>query len=342
MNNQKAVVMVAGCLLNACLSTVKANPGEGDRTGQTSIHVNVAVQDTSAPRLYLADFLSYLTIRICSQMDQGFSTGTGFFFDFLINDGSGRSIPALITNKHVVDGCTETKLQFTVAKNGLPSSETVEFCFNPTINSWFSHPDASVDLCALPILPIINHFKDQGIELFIMSLNRSHIAKPDFLKNVTQLDDVVMIGYPDGIWDSVNNQPIFRKGVFATKPNVNYNGKREFIIDMPVYGGSSGSPVLIASDSPRFDRSRGNALVVANAPMVVLVGVVYATFLHGEFGRLEAVPIPTLSSQTGIFTHISLPNNLGLVISASRLLEMEDMFTEMLVRANKDTEQKEN
>ena len=74
----------------------------------------------------------------------------------------------------------------------------------------------------------------------------------------------------------------------------------------------------------------------------VLVGVVYATFLHGEFGRLEAVPIPTLASQMGIVTHISLPNNLGLVISASRLLEMEDMFTEMLVRANKDTEQKEN
>jgi hypothetical protein len=157
-------------------------------------------------------------------------------------------------------------------------------------------------------------------------MDYSLVADDAFLQNVTQLDDVAMIGYPDGIWDVVNNQPIFRKGVFATRPNRLYNGKREFIIDMPVYGGSSGSPVLIASDGPWVDRL--NNALKTHAP-TRLVGVVYKTFIHNDLGKLIAVPIPTVATDENNAAIVRVPNNLGLVISASRLLEMEDMFTDM-------------
>ncbi len=40
-----------------------------------------------------------------------------------------------------------------------------------------------------------------------------------------------MIGYPNGIWDEANNMPIIRRGITATHPNFNYNGKPEFMID---------------------------------------------------------------------------------------------------------------
>ena len=161
--------------------------------------------------------------------------------------------------------------------------------------------------------------------MFISPLNYTFIADDDFLKNVMQLDEVAMIGYPDGIWDKVNNQPIFRRGVFATKPGLKYNGKREFVIDMPVYGGSSGSPVLIASDGPWVDRSHGHSLMT-HAP-TKLMGIVYKTFVHNDLGQLVAVPIPTVANDQVNAAMVRVPNNLGLVISASRLLEMEDAFT---------------
>lgn len=279
------------------------------------------------PRLHLAEALSYLTMHIRSRHGQYPVTGTGFFFTFRIKDGRGMSIPALVTNRHVVLGYSQTTLLFTVAKDGLPTDKTVEFQLGQGNNTWYVHPDSDVDLCALPILPIINHFKRKGIELFISPLNYTFIADDDFLKNVMQLDEVAMIGYPDGIWDKVNNQPIFRKGVFATKPGLKYNGKREFVIDMPVYGGSSGSPVLIASDGPWVDRSHGHSLLT-HAP-TKLMGVVYKTFIHNDLGKLVAVPIPTVSNDRANAAIVKVPNNLGLVISASRLLEMEDEFTRM-------------
>lgn len=288
-------------------------------------HVTTSAQQP--PRLHLAEILSYLTMHIRSQHGPVPVTGTGFFFTFRIKDGRGMFVPALVTNRHVVLGFSGTTLLFTVAKDGLPTDETVEFKLGQGNNVWYVHPDPDVDLCALPLLPIINHFKKQGIELFMSSLNHTFVADNEFLRHVTQLDEVAMIGYPDGIWDKVNNQPIFRKGVFATKPGLNYNGKREFIIDMPVYGGSSGSPVLIASDGPWVDRSHGHSLLT-HAP-TKLMGVVYKTFIHNDLGKLVAVPIPTVSNDRANAAIVKVPNNLGLVISASRLLEMEDEFTRM-------------
>lgn len=287
---------------------------------------NVMGEVKQPQKMYLADKLSYLTMHIRSMQGSEPVTGTGFFFMFRIKDGRGMRVLALVTNKHVVLGFTGTTLMFTVAENGLPTDKKVEFRTGEGTNLWYPHPDPEVDLCALPIRPIINQCRKQGVELFIAPMDHSLVADDGFLQNVTQLDDVAMIGYPDGIWDVVNNQPIFRKGVFATRPSRAYNGKREFVIDMPVYGGSSGSPVLIASDGPWVDRL--NNSLRTSAP-TKLVGIVYKTFVHNDLGKLISVPIPAVATDQNNAAMVRVPNNLGLVISASRLLEMEDMFTDM-------------
>lgn len=63
-----------------------------------------------------------------------------------------------------------------------------------------------------------------------------------------------MIGYPVGLMDEVNLQPIFRRGVYATNPSLDYMGRKEFLLDIPNNGGSSGSPVF------RFDKKPALAL----------------------------------------------------------------------------------
>ena len=321
---KRILISIAAGLLAGTILAAKS-PTKSENTGVTNNPTNALIKEVVRPKLHLADILSYLTMHIRSQHGQIPVTGTGFFFTFKIKDGRGMSVPALVTNKHVVQGYSGTTLLFTIAKDGFPTDETVEFSLAGENRKWLGHPDPEVDLCALPILPIINHFKGKGIEVFISPLDSSLVADAEFLKNVTQLDDVAMIGYPDGIWDKKNNQPIFRKGVFATRPSRDYNGKKEFIIDMPVYGGSSGSPVLIASDGPWVDRSHGHSLLT-HAP-TKLVGIVYKTFIHNDLGKLVAVPIPTAANDQNNAALVRVPNNLGLVISASRLLEMEDMFT---------------
>jgi len=54
-----------------------------------------------------------------------------------------------------------------------------------------------------------------------------------------------MVGYPVGIWDSANNMPVIRRGITATHPGKDYEGKSEFMIDAACFPGSSGSPVFL-------------------------------------------------------------------------------------------------
>ena len=270
---------------------------------------------------FLADILSYSTIKVTCFRQQGvISTGTGFFYNFSL--GNGRCIPAILTNRHVVDGSAASVLTFSTTKDGSPQDEKVRYVTRPDRNRWHGHDDPAVDLCFLPLLPIIDHFAKESKQLHIAPFSKEFIPDAEYLSGITQLDDVVMIGYPNGIWDDVNNQPIFRKGSLATRPNKNYKGRREFVIDMPVYGGSSGSPVLLATDMPHIDRIKHTMQYHGR---VKLLGVVSQTFLHTTTGDIKAVPITTLNSHgTNYTTQVSVPNNLGIVINASRILEIED------------------
>ena len=52
---------------------------------------------------------------------------------------------------------------------------------------------------------------------------------------------------------------------------------------------------------------------------MLLIGVVYATYQHEINGNLEAVEIP---SSNKIISKSVVPNNLGIVIKAKRILEL--------------------
>jgi hypothetical protein len=64
-----------------------------------------------------------------------------------------------------------------------------------------------------------------------------------------------MIGYPNALWDKVNGIPFFKKRMTATHPYINYNGREEFVMNMSVYPGSSGSPVFLLTNE-FYEKSR--------------------------------------------------------------------------------------
>lgn len=187
--------------------------------------------------------------------------------------------------------------------------------------------ELAADLSYMPLLPIISDIERTGKSVFMVNYDASMIPSSEEMDYITQLDDVAMVGYPNGIWDHVNNQPIFRKGSLATRPSKRYNGNKEFLIDMPVFGGSSGSPILIASDKMYFDRRtknyRGNFTLK-------LLGVVYVVMLHSVMGEVEVVSIRDMETKTATRTPLfRVPNNLGMVISAERILEIEKELTDI-------------
>ena len=51
------------------------------------------------------------------------------------------------------------------------------------------------------------------------------------MSELSAIEEIIMIGYPVGIWDSANNMPIVRKGITATRPDIDYEGRKEFMID---------------------------------------------------------------------------------------------------------------
>lgn len=270
--------------------------------------------------LSISEQLSYSTVRLECHTPNGIQTGTGFFFKFL-DDGS-QFVPVVITNIHVIKNAITGKFIMTKSdENGEPIlTEHYPIELNNFEQRWKLHPDSDVDLCAMPLAPVINYANDHSVNLFYRTFIKSLIPSPEQRDELTGLEDIIMIGYPNGIWDSVNNQPVFRKGTTATNPNINYNGKKEFVIDAACFPGSSGSPVMIYNTGGYQTRNGG--IVMGNIRLLLL-GVLYSGYQHTASGEIRVVDIPIAQQQTALSR---IPNNLGIVIMADRILELESLF----------------
>ncbi|WP_281248121.1 S1 family peptidase [Lacicoccus alkaliphilus] len=185
---------------------------------------------------------------------------------------------------------------------------------------WKNHPNPEVDLCVMSIMPLINYAHTSGNELFFIPLDKSLIPTNSQLKDLKALEDVIMMGYPNGIWDRVNNKPIFRKGITATHPYNNYDGKEEFMIDAACFPGSSGSPVFLLNEGSYQDR-QGNTYM--GQTRIFLLVILYAGPQHTITGEIEIIDIPTSDTAVPISR---IPNNLGLIIKSSRINELEGLF----------------
>ena len=172
--------------------------------------------------------MAYATVRIeCLSSSGEVSTGSGYFFKFKVNNETNQHIPVVITNKHVVLNSIKGKLIFTTLEGENPADKKhFEFYIDNFETLWRKHPDNDVDLCAMPIAPFLRASEAQNIILYYTALDFSLIPNEEQLKTLSAIEEIIMIGYPNGIWDAINNKPIFRKGITATHPCFDYNGKK--------------------------------------------------------------------------------------------------------------------
>lgn len=272
--------------------------------------------------LSLSEQLTFVTTRIECRSPQTTAVGTGFFFNFLA--GEGKIIPVVVTNRHVVEGSKQGIFQLTRANNeGEPIIGDFENIIVDNFEQlWLPHPDKAVDLCVMPLGPLFHMAEDKGKRFFYRSLDETLIPNQQALSELTALEEILMVGYPIGLWDSKNNMPIFRKGITATHPNLNYEGREEFLIDAACFPGSSGSPVLLYNLGTYTNRQ--GATIIGTR--IQFLGVLFAGPQYTVEGKIEILPVPTEMKPVPVSR---IPINLGIVIKSRKLLEFKPILKKM-------------
>lgn len=258
------------------------------------------------------EYLMYNTIRL---MDLNGSSGTGFLFNYVIGE---ENIPVIITNKHVVNNNPKETMKFVIhLRDGDgPSKENFEITLNA---DWFFH--SSKDICFCFFAPIINGVKEKyNREIYFQAIDENVIYDEKKLEELSALEPVVMIGYPNGLWDQLNNFPIFRTGFTSSHPAYDFNEKSIGLVDMACFPGSSGSPIFIINENGYSDKS-GTTYV--GAKRVIFLGVLFA----GPTMNIEGeIVIKTIPTQEKFVSNTQSMINLGYYVKAHELKEFRALI----------------
>lgn len=258
--------------------------------------------------LSLAEQAVYSTVKLTAfKNGTAISTGTGFFYHFA--DNGYTNCPAIVTNKHVVNGADQIMATCHIAdQDKNPSGRFINLKI-PTVPSVVNHPNSEIDLCALMISPLLQNAISQGTPVFYVALDKKLIPQSNDWQFFDAIENVTMIGCPNGISDEANNLPIVRRGITASSLRRDYNNRPEFVVDMACFPGSSGSPIFILDQSGYLDRKSKQYLM--GATRIYLIGILYAGPLITNNGSIVLAQPPRVE--------VAAMMHLGNCIKATEL-----------------------
>lgn len=241
--------------------------------------------------------IAHIAVRISIEApnNAGTSIGTGFLFQASLNDGTDRSLTLLVSNKHVfIDPAGKLSISLNQKnKEGNPDFGNIKNFEDVNYhNAYYEHPDPEVDLACVNVSGISRE------NVFYKNLSSDFLKEINY-EIVTQGTEVMFVGYPANRYDVVNNLPLVRKGIIASVPDIDFNGRGQIVIDAQVYQGSSGSPVFVAVNG-----------------QYLLLGVVSETMIRHS--QLQTLP----SSLSGLGVQEIL--GLGIVIKQKHVKEIFD------------------
>jgi hypothetical protein len=217
------------------------------------------------------------------------SYGTGFVYTVVLK--SGRNIPFLVTNKHVVTDARHARLVFTRRNGEMPSvGQKCEVAFEQFDEYWHGHPDEAIDLTIAPFAPVVAAADEAQTPIFYRGIPSNLLPSTEQLSGLDAVESITFVGYPNGLFDTTNLTPIVRMGTTATPVYLDYCGSPAFLIDASVFPGSSGSPVFVFNRDSYRTKKNG-ALQVGTR--LYFVGVLSSVFFQEDNGDIDVVDIPT-------------------------------------------------
>lgn len=268
--------------------------------------------------LSVAEQLIYSTVKLTARRaGAATSTGTGFFFRFAVQ--GLNFVPAIVTNNHVINNNDELIVVCHLADHDKPSGKYIRCTVPLDARRVIRHPDPNIDLCAILFADILNQAIAAQSPLFFVGLDTGLIPCVDEWQYFDAIEEVTMIGCPNGISDEVNNLPISRQGITASSLARNYNGKQEFMVDMACFPGSSGSPVFVYNRDGYLDRKTNNFMM--GLTRLKLVGILYAGPLITNTGTI------VLGQPSQV--QVAAMMHLGNVIKSSEIVTLEGIIRAM-------------
>jgi hypothetical protein len=261
----------------------------------------------------LAEKLFFTTVRIDTLDSKGqASVGTAFSFAYSVTPT--RTVPFLVTARHVVEDVAKGWLTFNAGANGSPElGAPITIEISDFDRMWRFHPERQIDIAVTPLAPWLRRFQEaKAGDVFLRPLHPGMIPTAEQAKEIDAIEEVLFIGYPKGFWDTTNCLPIVRRGITASPFGVDFDGQRQFLIDAPVYPGSSGSPVVLWNPGG-FPMKSGGWSVGSRC---FLLGVL----AKGIYGRETS--ILEVDKDTSYPLHSKPMIGLGLVFRADLVPEM--------------------
>lgn len=264
----------------------------------------------------IAEQLFFTTMMIEGERSDISWSGTGFIYAVETTAGT---IHTLVTNKHVLDAATTITVRSPRATGEgalVPGKATQITVTEFGSHAYVSHPDPRVDVAVLPLAAVLLSMAAMGAPPFFRAFGSDLALSHRIANELDALEDVVFVGYPNGIYDQANFTPVARRGSTATPIALDYRGSPAFLIDASVFPGSSGSPVLIL-DRGMYRRKDGST-VLANR--VIFLGVLAAVHMQQVEGTVHDLPAQHLG------VTISEPIDLGIVYKATAVDECVDLL----------------
>lgn len=241
-------------------------------------------------------------------------TGTGFIINYEVEHGG--YVPILVTNKHVLENATTLTIRMVRGVEGQPTpsaTETSVLGFNHA--TWLGHPRPEVDVAVIGVNAILEQMAQDGAEPFYRGFTADLLLTAEQAQDLDALESVTFVGYPNGLYDTANFLPIARRGQTATPLQNNYKDLPAFLIDASVFGGSSGSPVVIF-DRGTYTNRAGQAHV---GTRFHLLGVVASVHVRQVLGDVLDLPTTTVA-------RIEDPIDLGIVFKASAIQDCVNLL----------------
>jgi len=243
------------------------------------------------------------------------SQGTGFFY---IHQGLSGQIIYLVTNYHVLTGSS-------LSENKPPIGDSIAFQFHlsevepgrikavrlplfakngkPVWITSSSCPEA--DLAIIPLTTSL--YKDCNMNCISADWARGDLK-------IRPTTSVALVGYPYGFYDTRNALPIWKTGTVASEPEVDFDGKPLFLVDVSAFPGMSGSPVFGISPHGVYESRDGS----------VKMGKNLKTFL-GIYASMQMVRIKKYLEEIIQNVRIGIHDNesleIGHVWKASLILD---------------------